>query len=145
MSCTHTYITLFAQLYQAVIHACTSPRQQELVVLPIPWHRMMCPISHISQWIISFPSVKIYQRISETQHQAVSDILSAKRICVQHPIPPEQPQSSEVVPIQRQSSTFEFWNTTFTFILASFACSSVNINPRTQHTYRFICTTACSL
>ena len=49
MSCTRTYITLFAQLYQAVIHACTSPRQQELVVLPIPWHRMMCPISHISQ------------------------------------------------------------------------------------------------
>ena len=48
--------------------------------------------------------VRIYQRISETQHQAVSDILSAKRICVQHPIPPEQPQSSEVVPIQIQSS-----------------------------------------
>ena len=61
--------------------------------------------------------VWIYQRISETQHQAVSDILSAKTICVQHPIPPEQPQSSEVVPIQRQSSAFELSNTTFTFIL----------------------------
>ena len=89
--------------------------------------------------LLSMEGVRIYQRISETQHQAVSDILSAKRICVQHPIPPEQPQSSEVVPIQRQSSTFELSNTTFTFILALFACSSVtiNIDPRTQHTYRF--------
>ena len=39
----------------------------------------------------------------------MSDILSAKRICVQHPIPPEQPQSS---PVQGESSTFELSKTT---------------------------------
>ena len=32
--------------------------------------------------------------------KAVSDILSVRRICVQHSIPPEQPQSSEIVLIQ---------------------------------------------
>lgn len=55
--------------------------------------------------------VHTYKRATETQHQAVLDILSAKRMCIQHPIPPEQPQSSEVVLIQWLSSTFELSNT----------------------------------
>ena len=66
----------------------------------------------------STEGVRTYKRTSETQRQAVSDILSAKRICVQHPIPPEKPQSSEIVPIQGQSSTFELSNTTSTSIPA---------------------------
>ena len=39
----------------------------------------------------STEGVRTYKRTSETQRQALSDILSAKRICVQHPIPPVNP------------------------------------------------------
>ena len=84
----------------------------------------------------STEGVCTYKRTSKTQRQQVSDILSAKRICVKHPIPPEQPQSSEIVPVQGHSSTFELSNTASTTIPASFAfhsCSSVtiSINSRT--------------
>ena len=86
----------------------------------------------------STEGVRTYKRTSVTQREAVSDILSCtKKPCIEYPLPPleryssQQPHSSEVVPVQGQSSTLELSKTASSSIPGSFyfqSCSSVTIN-----------------